>query len=165
MARETNWVAVGAVAGVASAFVALLAYTVPPGTVPNPTPTPTNSSMESSQNTAPPTSPGPGPSYTQPAATPAGCQEGLYAVNTYYQTVGSTPSSEAHAAERALNEIMNAMEPGATGNVAADLESLENDFGELPADAMGENGPTSYAQQAAATSTDAQLLKRDCNAG
>lgn len=168
MARETNWVAVGAIAAVASVFVALLAYSVPRGTPPNLTPNPTqaNSSTESSQNTPRTASTGPDPTtYTQPATKPAGCQEGLYAVNTYYQTVGSTPSSEADAAERALNEIGDAGGSNPTGNVGADLESLYNDFGMMTVDVTGENGTTAYAQDVARTSTDARQLEKDCNTG
>jgi hypothetical protein len=176
--KETNWAAMSALAGVAAAVIAFLAYAIPSGSpAQHPSPSSTSPiSQESSHDPAPPTEqdttlPAPvtspvssfsAPALAQPSGPPAGCQQGQAAINTYNQLVGSTWYSREDAAEQAGQGIDAAIESGASGTVGADLSALANDFEGLFDTAMGE-ASTAWDTVSAQTGKDARKLNTDCS--
>jgi hypothetical protein len=107
----------------------------------------------------------PGPAGVQPSGPPAGCPQAIAAINTYYQTVGSTWYSAADAAERAENEIGTAEKAADySGPVSADLNALYIDFGTLYEYAIEEYS-SGYDTVSTQTNVNARQLETDCNTG
>jgi hypothetical protein len=155
-AKEANWAAVSALAGVAAAVIAFLAYAIPSGTpAPHPQPTPlATSPVFTSSSPAP----------AQSSGLPTGCQQGEATITRWDQTAGSTWPSRESAAQLAESGIDGAIASGASGTVYSDLSVLSNNFEDLSNIAMSQSS-TAYDQVAATISTESQGLVRDCNTG
>lgn len=167
--KETDWVKVSALAGVAAAVIAFLAYVIPSGS----SPSPYSSQVGSSAGTEP-TQPqgGPAPAtspawtFSSPATSgpPIGCQQGEATITTWTQTAGSTWLSRQNATEQAENGMDAAIESGASGTVDSTLVIINNDFDDLDEAAMLQDS-SSYDSIAAQIGSESQELKTECSTG
>jgi hypothetical protein len=178
---EKNWAAVGAIAGLASVFIALLAYaddnvsssppqipaTTPAQTreVPDtsrPEPEPTTSTTDVPV-TATPTRTGitPPPSLSLQPQRPLGCDEAIAAINEYNRTAGSAKSSQAAAASQARQNLMGASLSSSGGAVYSVIVALSRDFQNLEFILTGMVAGD-YAAAVARTNDDIDTLRNVC---
>lgn len=181
---KPNWAAVGALAGLAAASVAFMAYAwprTPPVTGPVPPPTTpaaagpagpdtgTTPRATPVVNTSPPRtpeSPDAGPVLSPPALSlppllPAGCEEALAVVDRYHRTAGSTRLSQQAAATEAYQGMMGAS-LAAQGAVRTVTVALAQDFSEMRFILSGMVSGD-YAAAQARTSRDARTLREVCD--
>ena len=134
----TKWAAIGALAAVAAAVIALLAYAIPrPAATPTPASAPTVPVTTSytfySPSPAQRTSraPSPAPAAAIPESRPAGCDAALAAISTYHQTAGSTANSEASAAAQAYESLLPDSKAADDAPVSAGISTVARDFSAL----------------------------------
>jgi hypothetical protein len=138
-----RWVAVGSLAAVVAALIAVLAYVSPRGT-----PAPLAETTPAPSYSAPavtPTAPADNtPADTTPAqptttasasaaasiraGTPAGCEDARAAITTYNQTAGSTTNSQANAALQAYDTLLPESTEAANEDISADISDVAEDF-------------------------------------
>jgi hypothetical protein len=137
----TRWVAVGSLAAVVAALIALLAYVSPRGapaplaeTTPAPSysapaVTPTAPADTTPANTTPaqPTASASAAASIQ-AGTPVGCEDARAAITTYNQTAGSTASSQANAALQAYDTLLPESAEAGNEDISADISDVAEDF-------------------------------------
>jgi hypothetical protein len=185
------WVAVGALAAVVAALIALLTYVTPrssatpiaattPATTysgPAATPTPTTPTTPPytppATSPAPATSPTPSPSPTPTTAPPsspppliqagppAGCDGARADLATYDATAGSTTNSEYNAAEQAYQNLSADYFEANGDGVADDINTLATDFDQMTWILSGETS-LSYAAAVAQTNSDIKTLSSAC---
>ncbi len=161
-AGKTDWEKIGAIAGVLSVIVALVAlrpsHSPSPGPQPNPAYSPTYT-----PEPGPPTrhSPEPSPTLAIPATMPNGCTEAHTAIQTYNRTVGTTQASKAAAANQAYSDMMGADTEADSSSVYTILVALAHDFQNLYFIASGQLDQ-SYSEAAAHTKSDVNTLNSIC---
>jgi hypothetical protein len=134
----TKWAAIGALAAVAAAIIALLAYAIPrPATTPTPASAPAApvatsyafySPSPAQQTTR---APSPAPAAAIPESRPAGCDAALAAISTYHQTADSTTNSEASAAAQAYESLLPDSKAANDAPVSTDISTVARDFSAL----------------------------------
>jgi hypothetical protein len=138
----TKWAAIGALAAVAAAIIALLAYAIPrPATTPTPASAPaapvaTSYAFYSASYSPSPAqrttrAPSPAPAAAIPESRPAGCDAALAAISTYHQTADSTANSEASAAAQAYESLLPGSKAADDAPVSADISTVARDFSAL----------------------------------
>lgn len=155
-ARETMWVAVGALAAVVAALIALLGYVTPRG---NPAPVAVTTPAAGYSTPAPPTTPAPVLASIE-AGPPAGCSDAFTAITTYNQTAGSTTDSHASAATQAYDSLLPDSTE-ATGAVSSDITDVAEDFYLMGQIETGQ-AAGSYSAEVAQANSDIQSLKTAC---
>ena len=131
----TKWAAIGALAAVAAAIIALLAYAIPrPAATPAPASAPavpvttsyTFYSPSPAQRTT--QAPSPAPAAAIPESRPAGCDAALAAISTYNRTAGLTANSEASAATQAYESLLPDSTEANDAAVSTDIGTVAADF-------------------------------------
>jgi hypothetical protein len=135
----TKWAAIGALAAVAAAIIALLAYAIPrPAATPTPVSAPaapvaTSYAFYSPSYAPSPAqrttqAPSPAPAAAIPESRPAGCDAAFAAISTYHQTAGSTANSEASAATQAYESLLPDSTEASDAAVSTDISNVAADF-------------------------------------
>ncbi len=165
---DWNWEKIGAIAGVLSLVVAVVALLAsrssPPGHSDVPTYGPTYG-----PTTGPAPRPGPAtetprvPTQTLavPREMPAGCADALAAVRTYNRTVGSTRASRSAAANQAYGDMMGADTEADESSVYTILVTLARDFQNLNFISSGALDQ-SYSEAAGREKSDVRTLESIC---
>jgi hypothetical protein len=174
VAKELNWVAIGSIAAVAGAIIALVAYCAPPSAPasapsPQPTSTPTQSTSPQPVPTPSPTPtpPSSGDGFSAPplagsAGLPAGCADADAAIKTYNQTVGTTQTTEAAAATQAYQDMTAASTETDESSTYTVMVTLAADFDNMYLILSGEL-EQSYAAARARTDSDIGALNDVCS--
>ncbi|MGD0704128.1 MAG: hypothetical protein ABSA02_30125 [Trebonia sp.] len=170
----TKWVAIGSIAAVAAAAIALLAYAIPrPSVAPAPAAAPTApvtaayspglATYSPSYSSSPvPTAPAPSPSPAViQASRPAGCDDAFGAINTYNKTAGSTANSEVSAASQAYQTLSADYLEANDQAVSSDISNLATDFDRMTWILQGEVS-LSYPDAVQQTNSDIQTLDSAC---
>jgi pilus assembly protein FimV len=133
----TKWAAIGALAAVAAAIIALLAYAIPrPAATPvsaPAAPVATSYAFYSASHPPPPApratqAPSPAPAAAIPESRPAGCDAALAAISTYHQAADPTTNSEASAATQARESLLAASKEANDAAVSTDIGTVAADF-------------------------------------
>lgn len=159
-------------AAVGSVMVGLLAWAVPhfsPSPSPRPSPPITSGLPTYSPTPTPspdpvPTTSSPSTDPAQPSGPPAGCQQAIADINTYYSSVGTTWITASNAAYRAAEEIQQVYFATTSGAVSVTLSYLYTDFADLHNYAVQEDS-TDYNAEAAKLRADVQTLDTECGTG
>ena len=103
----------------------------------------------------------PGPPLSVAPLQPAGCAKALSAVDTYYQTAGTTRYTQKAAARQAAEDLWNTTTSLRGNGPFSAMSALYRDFSNLRMILEGYSGQD-YSAAQAQTNADAQTLRRVC---